>query len=170
MKTYIDMDGVIVDFFSATHQLHNRDIKDYPVGQWHMERVFNLTYDQLIKDMGESWWASLPKTSYADYIMSFIKDPVFLTTHMDGRCVEGKERWIHKYYPKVPLVLTRSKGAVACSNSVLIDDRKKNTDAFIKGGGKGIVLVPTIWNERSSERGNIEIIVKQEYRKLCNTK
>ena len=166
MKTYIDMDGVIVDFFLATHQLHGKDPKEYPVGKWHMEHVFRLGWDQLTKDMSASWWANLPKTSYADYIMSFVKEPVFLTTHMDGRCVEGKEGWVKKHYPKVPLVFTRSKGAVASSDSVLIDDRKKNTDAFMAGGGKSIVLVPAIWNERANERGNVEIIVKQEYRKL----
>ena len=92
MKTYVDMDGVVADFFLATHQLHNRNIKDYPIGKWYMEKVFNLTWDQLTEGMDEFWWADLPKTPFADYIISFVKNPVFLTTHMDGRCVKGKEQ------------------------------------------------------------------------------
>lgn len=167
MKTYVDMDGVIVDFFLGAHKMFNKDPKDYPAGEWHMEKVFNITLHEFTFGMSIDWWANLPKTSFADYIMSFIQEPVFLTTHMDGRCVEGKEIWIQKHYPRVPLVLTRDKGAVACASSILIDDRKLNTDKFMLGGGKGVVFVPQIWNERHSERGNIEVIIKQEYTKLC---
>lgn len=159
MRTYVDMDGVVADFFQAAHDLHNKDIEEYPVGEWYMEKVFGLSFDEFIKDMNADWWSTLPKTSYADYIMGFVIDPVFLTTHMDGRCVEGKERWIKKYYPNVPLVLTRDKSAVACCG-VLIDDRKINLNGFEKS-----VFVPAIWNERHAERGDVEVIVKQEYRK-----
>lgn len=159
MKTYVDMDGVLVDFFRAAHELHNRNVDDYPVGEWNMEMVFHIGFEEFVKDMTTEWWATLPKTSYCDYIMDFVINPVFLTTHMDGRCVEGKEAWIKKYFPNVPLVLTRDKGAVACNDSVLIDDRKINMLAF-----KHCVFVPAIWNERYEERGDVEVIVKQEYR------
>lgn len=145
IKTYLDMDGVLVDFFRAACDLHGFAFRDYPRGEWYMEKVLGISWDEFARDMDTEWWANLPKCPDADYIVSNAINPVILTSHMDGRSVDGKHAWIEEHYPGTGIVFTHDKGLVACGSSVLVDDRKKNIDAFLAGGGLAAIHIPSEW-------------------------
>lgn len=145
IKTYLDMDGVLADFFRGACDLHGYSFGEYPRGEWSMEKVLGLSWDAFARDMDAEWWANLPKCPDADYIVSHAVNPIFLTSHMDGRSVDGKHLWAERYYPGIGIVFTHDKGLVACNSSVLIDDRKKNVDDFLLGGGLAAVHIPSEW-------------------------
>lgn len=144
-KTYLDMDGVVADFFRGACNLHGYAYSEYPDGEWYMEDVFGISWDEFAKDMDVEWWANLPKCPDADYIVSKTISPIFLTSHMDGRCVDGKHLWVEKHYPEIGIVFTHDKALVACGSSVLIDDRDTNCNAFLGGGGLAAIHIPSEW-------------------------
>ena len=141
MKVYVDMDGVIADFFTelADH---------YGVTHWK-----NLPdKDASVKALkGTDFFGRLPKFDTSDELIDYVDhltagDWSILSSPLrDDHDNSGfwKRHWLEKndYHPQEAIFAGyKAKYAVYKDGSpnILIDDRPKNIDAWVAKGGIGI--------------------------------
>lgn len=137
MKLYIDLDGVLCDLAKAIGDL--TDVKIKPGVFTHLGTdVWNK-----INDAGSDFWAQLDWMPDGRDLWNEIKghDIIILSSpsrHNSSRV--GKKEWVARELgDDVPVILETRKEKYASPESVLIDDMKKNIDAWEKAGGKGIL-------------------------------
>ena len=141
-EIYLDMDGVLVDFFNEWAKLVGvrnwRDIKN-------VEKSFELIKQQ------KNWWENLPTLSSAKSILAKIKEVrgqyKILSSPLaqDPDSVPGKKKWIKKNlssFSPAGIILTHNKSKYAKKEdgtpNVLIDDFGKNIKGWESAGGIGI--------------------------------
>lgn len=157
---FIDLDGVLVDFVEGAFKHYGINIP-YPEITWDFPNQAGIPMADFFKPFGKDFWSRLCPTWEFDEIIpaaenKFGKENVFLCSHpceTDG-CITGKAAWIERWLPDYTqrLVLTGRKDVFSGSNRVLIDDRDKNVDDWVKVGGVGI-MVPRPWNRlKGTER------------------
>ena len=140
-KIYVDMDGVLADFFGSWAKLMGkndyREIKDIVAGL------------QKIKDT-EGFWLNLPLTSNAKSLLNVIKqvkgEYYILSTPLPGdpNSEPHKREWVKKhlsnFMPK-EVIITSNKPKYATnadgSTNILIDDYGVNINAWEAAGGIG---------------------------------
>ena len=140
-EIYVDMDGVLVDFFKAWADVMGvktfRDIKNIDAG---LEKI------KQTKD----FWINLEKTPNADNLLRIIKDVKgsysILSSPMPGdpRVEPSKKAWIKKnlvaFAPK-QVIITYDKAKYATqadgTPNILIDDYGTNIDKWQSAGGVG---------------------------------
>ncbi|MBD3260457.1 MAG: AAA family ATPase [Candidatus Altiarchaeales archaeon] len=132
MKLYVDLDHVLTDFDRQLSEMLGVD-KD----PGNDPKVWSK-----IDEAGDKFWATMPWMADGPQLWDECKkyEPTILTSpsrHDSSR--EGKKKWIKKNIPGTPFVVERDKYKYAEPDAVLIDDRKKNIDAWEKAGGKGIL-------------------------------
>jgi 5'(3')-deoxyribonucleotidase len=165
---FIDLDGVIVDFTTPALRKHGVTIRDesgYPADcEWDIlqacnklrgrERRFNsnpLTAAEFWDAFDYDFWYGLPLYPGASTFVKNLEqwgDIYFATTPaLSSDCVAGKYDWVKKHFPEYrsKLVICTHKEVLAGPNTILIDDRDKNCEAFEKAGGIAIP-VPRPWN------------------------
>lgn len=150
MQIYLDMDGVLADFVSASITAHGRSDShdsiatwDYPVEQW---GISNADFWCLCQ--GRRFWAEISPYSHhldlLDMCEAYADEVFFLTSpsstaHAD--CIAGKSDWIAAWFGadyQSKLIPTKHKHLLAASDRVLIDDSTDNIQAWAKAGGVGI--------------------------------
>ena len=141
-EIYLDMDGVLVDFFNEWAKLVGvknwRDIKN-------VEKSFDLIKKQ------KNWWANLPTLPSAKAILGKIKEVKgqykILSSPLaqDPDSVPGKKEWIKKNlsgFSPADVILTHNKSKYAKkadgTPNILIDDFGKNIKGWESAGGIGI--------------------------------
>jgi len=139
---FLDMDGVLVDFFSAFAKLAN-------VEHWKQmdpQRLQNV----LDKIVGSDYFSKLPKTSTCDRIVEIVIDFAgaysILSSPLRGditNSTKHKRTWvIENLYPQpTTTIIVRDKSQYALLNGVqniLIDDREENIHKWKEAGGYGI--------------------------------
>ena len=141
-EIYLDMDGVLVDFFNEWAKLVGvknwRDIKN-------VEKSFDLIKQQ------KNWWANLPTLPSAKAILGKIKEVKgqykILSSPLaqDPDSVPGKKEWIKKNlsgFSPADVILTHNKSKYAKkadgTPNILIDDFGKNIKGWESAGGIGI--------------------------------
>lgn len=140
-EIYVDMDGVLVDFFKAWATIMGvksfRDIKDIDQG---LEKI-KQTPD---------FWINLEKTPNADNLLRLINDVKgsysILSSPMpgDSRVESSKREWVKKnltaFAPK-QVIITYDKAKYAKqadgTPNILIDDYGTNIDKWESAGGIG---------------------------------
>lgn len=157
---FLDMDGVLTDFVSATLLLHNcaDALQDWPVGERDIAKVLNMSRSQywsLIDAQGGDFWASLLPFEWFTDLVTLVREfaPVTILTSpsLSPSCLEGKVRWLREHFPKqkgklfTDYLIGPAKHLVAQPRRVLIDDADANVDAFRSAGGHAI-LFPQVWN------------------------
>lgn len=144
-RIFLDMDGVLADFLRGVeqpeyigHPLTNDD-------KGHTE------YDNRKEELtNKRLFANLPPMADMYDLIAYVKhcDVPWEILTAAGEVnrelvVYDKCEWIKRYvHPTIPVTCTftgSQKAAYAFKGSVLIDDRKKNIDAWVKAGGIGIV-------------------------------
>jgi hypothetical protein len=155
MKIYLDMDGVIADFFSAIARKnevkHWKDIPDI---------------EKTIKEMAvnsDDFFNTIPKFPTTDELVNFVRYEMdceygICSTPLRGdreNSAKWKRVWLkrHGLLPddKALTIFTTNKPKYATSlgvPNVLVDDKKKNIKAWEEAGGIGIVYQA---NENSLE-------------------
>ena len=144
---YLDMDGVIADFFGGVERL-------YGVDHWKQltsDKTKDLRQDVIDRIAGTDFFAHLPKFSSADTLIEMIKKFTggqysILTSPLRGDTENSgyyKKVWIGKHIVKPDdIIVTGRKESYAVKKSVpniLIDDRPINIDKWQSKGGYGIL-------------------------------
>jgi len=139
---YLDMDGVLADFFGAFAKLAN-------VEHWKQMDSQRL-HDVLGKIVGSDFFAKLPKTNACDSIIEMIIEFAgsysILSSPLRGdiaNSTKHKRVWImHNLSPQpVKTIIARDKSQYAFLNgiqNILIDDREDNINKWQDAGGYGI--------------------------------
>lgn len=140
MTVYVDMDGVIADFFTELARTHGvKHWKDIPNKE---ESILALG--------GTDFFGRLPKFPTSDELIRFVDDATdgewcILSAPLRGDYDNSsmwKRVWLDKnnYYPS-EAIFTSGKQKYATENgqpNILIDDKPENIEAWIKNGGIGI--------------------------------
>ena len=144
---YLDMDGVIADFFGGVERL-------YGVDHWKQltsDKTKDLRQDVIDRIAGTDFFAHLPKFSSADTLIEMIKKFTsgqysILTSPLRGDTENSgyyKKVWIGKNIVKPDdIIVTGRKESYAVKNGVpniLIDDRPINIEKWQSKGGYGIL-------------------------------
>jgi len=138
---YIDMDGVIADFFKAMEYR-------YGVEHW---KSLNIEYT--LKDIkGTSFFGQLPKFDTSDALVEYINTLTkgewnILSSPLRNDYENStfwKTHWLDKnnYTPKRAIFTGRKESyatRVAGVPNILVDDKPKNIDKWVDKGGIGIV-------------------------------
>ena len=138
---YLDMDGVIADFFGALE-------KHYKVEHW--KDLPNI--EETLKDLkGTDFFGNIPKFKTSDTLIEYVDR----LTNGDWNILSSplrddhqnssfwKRHWLTKHgYKPTESIFTGRKEKYATTNSIpniLIDDKPKNIEKWIAKGGIGIL-------------------------------
>ena len=141
-EVYIDMDGVLVDFFNAWANLMGeksfRDIKDVDKGL------------QAIRDE-DDFWLKLKPTPNAGKLLALVRELkgsyTILSSPLadDPRSEPHKRMWVEKnlkQFPPKKVIITGNKAKYAQQSdgtpNILIDDFGQNIDKWNAAGGIGV--------------------------------
>tara|TARA_B100000676_G_C17877199_1_gene731890 strand:- start:3 stop:713 length:711 start_codon:yes stop_codon:yes gene_type:complete len=143
-KVYVDMDGVIADFFSALAEFRK-------VNHWKDQG--EITIDTSIKQLqGTNFFETLPVFPFAkklvDLVKSYTGGDWYINTSPLRNDHENSEyyktKWLkkHNFDPK-DIIVTKRKESYAVDRetgipNILIDDRPKNLERWVARGGVGI--------------------------------
>ena len=143
MTIYVDMDGVIADFFS---ELATRSGVD------HWKKIPDDELEKAIVAMqGTDFFGTLPKFKTSDQLIRFVDEATngewcILSAPLRGDYDNSsfwKREWLSKngYVPR-EAIFTSRKEKYALDEyrrpNILIDDKPQNIDRWIKAGGVGI--------------------------------
>jgi len=146
-KIYVDMDGVLADFFSEYAKLAgitSGNWRDIPPAK---------TDPTLQKMVGTDFFARLPKFRTADALINLVtRAKGFDAYRICSSPLRGdhensehqKRQWISKHLRPAPreIIITSNKAKYAVQSdgtpNVLIDDLRKNINAWEAAGGIGI--------------------------------
>ena len=158
---YLDLDGVLVDWFGGVCELTGRDrhrVERYwPEGATTEDalRVDVNEMWELINQRGSDWWANLqPLPWVAELLLLFSERPSFqpevsiLTSPANSvYAATGKLQWVREHLPGLfeRVHLTADKHLLARPGALLVDDNDDNCRRFEEGGGVAI-LFPQPWN------------------------
>lgn len=142
MKIYLDMDGVIADFFGALANF-------YGVSHW---RDLPNKEQNIIALGNTNFFSTLPKFETSDELVDFIHERTdgewaICSTPLcndDENSIYHKTVWLEKMgYKPAAKIFTHTKEDYAVnpdgSPNILIDDRKENIENWINKGGIGIL-------------------------------
>ena len=143
-RVYVDMDGVIADFFSALAEFRK-------VNHW--KDKGEITLDTSIKELqGTNFFETLPVFPFAkklvDLVKSYTGGDWYVNTSPLRDDHENSEyyktKWLekHNFDPK-DIIVTKRKESYAVDKktgipNILIDDRPKNLERWVARGGVGI--------------------------------
>ena len=143
-RVYVDMDGVIADFFSALAEFRK-------VNHW--KDKGEITLDTSIKELqGTNFFETLPVFPFAkklvDLVKSYTGGDWYINTsplrddHKNSEYYKTKWLEKHNFDPK-DIIVTKRKESYAVDKktgipNILIDDRHKNLERWVARGGVGI--------------------------------
>lgn len=140
MKIYLDMDGVLCDFFGKVYQSFP-ELKNYKT------IPEDLLWDS-IKTIDNFWETLEPFEGFKSFVSSCqgLGEVYILSgysTHDYERSIKGKLEWLSKFLPEIPkensfIVHRREKKDYATKEAILVDDYLKNVKDFSFEGGIGI--------------------------------
>jgi len=138
---YVDLDGVLVDFFKGFEELS--DGKSFE--EFKKEKNTSKAWT-LIINAGKNWWANLPFKSDGKELWNFVKtfNPNILsspgTSNIDT-IASGKIEWIKRELGEdTNYIIERDKFKYANgTKTILIDDSENKIDKFVEAGGTGIL-------------------------------
>ena len=143
-RVYVDMDGVIADFFSALAEFRK-------VNHW--KDKGEITLDTSIKELqGTNFFETLPVFPFAKKLVNIVKSYTggdwYINTsplrddHKNSEYYKTKWLEKHNFDPK-DIIVTKRKESYAVDKktgipNILIADRPKNLERWVARGGVGI--------------------------------
>lgn len=140
-EIYIDLDGVLADFFSEWKNITGKN-------WWELDN--NLLAIQKIRDE-KNFWLNLPLLKNSLKLLKILKDNnqsyLILSSPLqnDQKCIDQKKQWVKKmltFYPPEKVIISSEKEKYAKDNlgipNLLIDDFGYNINKWEKNGGIGI--------------------------------
>ena len=139
-KIYLDMDGVLTDFVESFRRIDGRPTTE-------VEKEGNPAFWKHVEKGGLKFWSEMPWVKGSKKLWNYVKDKDVSILSSPARRLpdspKGKQIWIGRELnptPNLILKRARDKYEYASSNSILIDDFKKNIDAWNRAGGIGILF------------------------------
>ena len=145
---YLDMDGVLADFFGGIEKL-------YGVQHWKeltSDRTKDLKTEVIKKITGTNFFETLPKFNTADQLIKIVTDFTGGMYSINTSPLRGdnknsayyKKVWIGKHLPKPQeIIVTGRKESYAMNKNnkpnILVDDRPINIQRWTGRGGYGIL-------------------------------
>lgn len=155
---FLDVDGIVADFFSAVVNAHNSDLtyESYPKGEDSLPKAMGLSYNRFWNGVTSDLILNLDLTEEAHALFNYANrfgETCFLTSP-PRKCADARTDWIREKFPNSPYILSKWKEfCCAGPHSILVDDRDSNIEAWTAKGGTGI-LFPRPWNKRHAEEAN----------------
>jgi 5'(3')-deoxyribonucleotidase len=146
---YVDMDGVLADFFGGVEKL-------YGVDHWKQlvsDKTKDLKQEVITRITGTDFFKTLPKFPTADNLIATVKEFTggtfsILSSPLRGdheNSANGKRFWLQQNI-EAPnqIIITGRKESYAKDkrtgvSNILIDDRPKNLNRWKASGGYGIL-------------------------------
>ena len=146
---YIDMDGVLADFFGGVEKL-------YGVGHWKelsKDNKLDLKQEVINRITGTDFFATLPEFPGADQLITMVKKFTgssfsILTSPLRGDhevSSKYKKLWIEQHIEKPAQTIitgrkeSHAKDKASGTPNILIDDRPVNIERWQGAGGYGIL-------------------------------
>lgn len=160
MKVFLDMDGVLVDFFNACLLIHGCtkwNEENWPQ-EWDIPGVIGLSHNEFWKPIDDHFWENVVELyGHAPALIKFLAErqikPCLLTSPSIGGAT-GKQLFIKKHLPEFfrekRYLIGPAKEFCAGPDTLLIDDYDKNCRVFQEAGGSAIVF-PQPWNSMRGE-------------------
>ena len=140
-EIYIDLDGVLADFFSEWKNITGKN-------WWELDN--NQLAIQKIRDE-KNFWINLPLLRNSIKLLNTLKEnnhPYHILSsplQNDQKCISQKKQWVKKmlkFYPPQQVIISSKKEKYATDNlgipNILIDDFGININKWEKKGGIGI--------------------------------
>ena len=141
-EIYVDMDGVLADFFGEWKKLVGKDWRE--LGKDEIEPALKKIRDE------DKFWLNIPLTANAKNLLGIIKqvkgDYKILSSPLanDPNSEPHKREWIEKnldFFPPTEVIITKDKAKYATNPdgtpNILIDDYGVNIAAWESAGGIG---------------------------------
>ena len=141
-EIYVDMDGVLADFFGEWKKLVGKDWRE--IDKDEIEPALKKIRDE------EDFWLNIPLTSNAKKLLGIIKEVKgnykILSSPLanDPKSEPHKREWIEKnldFFPPTEVIITKDKAKYATNPdgtpNILIDDYGVNIAAWESAGGIG---------------------------------
>ena len=141
-EIYVDMDGVLADFFGEWKKLVGKDWRE--IGKDEIEPALKKIRDE------EDFWLNIPLTANAKKLLSIIKQVKgnykILSSPLanDPKSEPHKREWVAKnldFFPPTEVIITKDKAKYATTPdgtpNILIDDYGVNISAWESAGGIG---------------------------------
>jgi 5'(3')-deoxyribonucleotidase len=141
-EIYVDMDGVLADFFGEWKKLVGKDWRE--IDKDEIEPALKKIRDE------EDFWLNIPLTANAKKLLSIIKQVKgnykILSSPLanDPKSEPHKREWIEKnldFFPPTEVIITKDKAKYATNPdgtpNILIDDYGVNIAAWESAGGIG---------------------------------
>ena len=153
MKIFLDMDGVLIDFFTGVNEIFNIPkpphkynwFEDYGVSREQLNNVCGMRFFN-----GLDW---MPDGREIEEVVrrKFGSGNIYLITlpMPNSESWTGKVMWVNKHlslYNKRLIITPTPKSLLAGPDTLLIDDKDENVEEFRAAGGQAI-LVPRLWNK-----------------------
>jgi 5'(3')-deoxyribonucleotidase len=146
---YIDMDGVLADFFGGVEKL-------YGVSHWKeltSDKTKDLKQEVINKITGTDFFATLPKFESADALIDMVKEYTGGKFSINTSPLRGdnensgkyKKVWISNNIEQPDEIIvtgrkeTFAKDKASGTPNILIDDRPVNIERWRNAGGYGIL-------------------------------
>lgn len=141
-EIFCDLDGVLGDFDFQFREFTGQLPRDYELENGTKQ------FWGVITKIGEKFWSEIPWMPEGKKLWNFIKPfkPKILSapsSHPSSRI--GKQKWVDKHLPGVPLILASriNKQNYSGYNKILIDDNKNTINEWKTNSGIGILFTST---------------------------
>lgn len=157
MITFLDMDGVLVDFAHGVASLFGVEksvVEAHGSEAYKAASVSRKEFWRRIESAGIEWWETLPPYPWAQRLVLACErlGDVYVATSPPTAALSagsGKMSWLKCNLPKVysgrRFFIGTHKYLFAAADRVLVDDDIRKYTAFAKAGGRA-VLFPRPWN------------------------
>jgi 5'(3')-deoxyribonucleotidase len=155
MITFLDMDGVLVDFRKGAANLHGMDVEEITNEMdYDFWRAWGMSDEDFWHPLSNvDAWRYLPKLPWADelYTTCASLGKVFFSTapNQSPYSSAGKLFWLSDFLGRMigpkEYFLGLSKEYLAAPDRLLIDDKMDNCKEWLKAGGAAL-LWPAPWN------------------------
>jgi len=148
-QVYVDMDGPLTDFFGASADLFDKDMDEYPKGNYSPFEFLGVNeeeYWQLVEKIGAKFWLDMKPAAYGSNIWQAVKslNPIVLTSpakHCSSS--EGKVLWLQNEFGEdfrdYILCPSQHKQRLSRPGVMLIDDSELNIKQWRARGGLGFL-------------------------------
>jgi len=147
-KIFLDMDGVYADFAKGIEKIMNGEPHSedkYETDPKYKKKMWDIV-GEYQKDGGELWY-ELDLLPDAMTLWNYVKkhNPTFLsaTGHTNFKHTQDqKRRWLDEKFGNIPAIFVKNaadKKKEAAEHHILVDDKAKAIDPWVKAGGIGIL-------------------------------